>query len=57
MPTRVANLALRMFCFTSRAAWTRSPIAGDWQGSMKVDGTKENVRLGNHNGECSEKIY
>jgi hypothetical protein len=45
MPTRVAILALTMFCFTSRSAWTQSPIAGDWQGTMKVDGTKLHLVL------------
>ena len=45
MPTRVAILALTMFCFTSRAAWTQSSVAGDWQGSMKVDGAKLHLVL------------
>jgi hypothetical protein len=45
MPTRRAILALTIFCFTSRAAWTQSPVAGDWQGSMKVDGTKLHLVL------------
>jgi hypothetical protein len=36
----VKLLALTILCFVSSAAWTQSVIAGDWQGSMKVNGTK-----------------
>jgi hypothetical protein len=36
----VKLLALTILCFVPSAAWTQSIIAGDWQGSMKVNGTK-----------------
>jgi hypothetical protein len=36
----VKLLALTTLCFLPSAAWTQSVIAGDWQGSMNVNGTK-----------------
>jgi hypothetical protein len=36
----VKLLALTILFFVTSAAWTQSVIAGDWQGSIKVNGTK-----------------
>jgi hypothetical protein len=39
-PGLVKLLALTILCFVPPAARTQSVIVGDWQGSMKVNGTK-----------------
>jgi hypothetical protein len=36
----VKLLAFTILCFVPSVAWTQSVIAGDWQGSMKVNGSK-----------------
>lgn len=46
MPLRVAVLLMAtILSFTPPAAWTQSPVAGNWQGVMKVDGTKLHLVL------------
>jgi hypothetical protein len=56
MPIRLESLLISaILSFTPLAAWTQSPIAGDWQGLMKVDGT--NLHLVLHIRQASDGTY